>query len=235
MRSETSGKLVDKWVYAYRGPENPVDDTEDGEHSERRPLVRDQKVFVNVSIIKELKKTDAPPHETKGVSFLVECELPKFKMIGTDIELLRKEAFARCDEQYATKWEPFFLVKVSRGWVDGMGSGMDFTYREVSRGTGWDGSLLLRDRKYGSREEISAWPGEFRDEQGNVIACIPRTPANTEALEEFSRRIDALRGRIADLLRPATIVETLANLSSNALLPPPEPQLESDHAKKTER
>ena len=65
------------------------------------------------------------------------------------------------------------------------------------------------------------WPGEFTDKNGKVVACIVASTENTKALEEFAERVNALRKKLADLLKPDNITLTLMNLSSNSLLPAP--------------
>lgn len=229
MISKTQGKRVATLHYAYKGPiqGDPQDEPTDEGTPPKLPLVRDLKVEVKVFLVQDLKETDTPPHTAKSVEFALECEAPEFKLIGTDIELLRKEAFARCDEHYATKWGKYFLVEVRKSYhgSEGAGTGMDLVYRDVHKGTAWDGTLLLKEEhwRHGHAVKITAWPGEFRTQNNRVIACIEATPANQAALEEFTVRVDALRVRIAALLEPDTILQTLANLSQNALLPPADP------------
>jgi hypothetical protein len=46
-----------------------------------------------------------------------------------------------------------------------------------------------------------------------------RQNSNREALEEFGKRIDALRERLADYLKPQHIMKTLTGLNGLALLP----------------
>jgi hypothetical protein len=91
---------------------------------------------------------------------------------------------------------------------------------------------LLKEESWhhGRAVKITAWPGEFRNQNNRVIACIEATPANKAALEEFTLRVDALRVRIAALLEPAVILHTLANLGNNALLPPPDTATRGDGA-----
>lgn len=53
-----------------------------------------------------------------------------------------------------------------------------------------------------------------------MIACIPATESNDAALDEFRARILALQTRISDLVKPAVILETLANLAGTGLPAP---------------
>lgn len=228
MKSETGGKKVAEFVFAYKGPETQR--APEGEHAEpddERPapaakLIADQKCKIVVYLVSKLKETDSPPHETGESHFRLECDAPKMRLEGTDIELLRKEAFGRCDEHYRTKWEPYYIVEVRRvGFSNGYGTDIDFCYRECWKGTAHDGTLLLKDRHWGHREEkIEAWPGEFRDREGKVIACIPKTPANKVSLEQFTAKIDQIRDALAAMLRPENIMFTLLNQDRLALKKP---------------
>ncbi len=212
--TKTQGKLVDTWVYAYRGVEQ-ADDV-DGDDSKKK-LVTDQRVELRVYMVKEQTALRSPPHLTAGVLFRVDCENPKFQLTGTDVELLRKDAFARCDDRFKTRWTPYYLVEVRPEHpYQGLGSGLCFSYRQIEKGIAWDGTELLKDRDWNARryeDKIEAWPGDFTDKQGKVIACIPNTPANDAALEEFAKRIVKLRESIASLLEPKVIMQTLTHLS----------------------
>lgn len=218
--SSTKGKLVDTWTYAYKGADQPsVDEGELGPL-----LVKDKKVSLRVLLVKDQKALTEPPHLTAGVRFRVECDDPHLVLMGTDIEPLRKEAFALCDARYATKWEPWYLVEVIQNTpYQGNGGGFVFQYRDVHRGVAWDGTVLLKDREWNAcsyESKITPWPGVFTNQRGRVIACIPATEANTAALKEFDRRIQELRKALEELLTPDTIAETLLHLSSLTLLPP---------------
>jgi hypothetical protein len=127
-------------------------------------------------------------------------------------------------DKYRTKWETYYLVEIKPEHVyEGIGTGFTFGWDEVEKGVAWDGSLLLRQHRNYGGTVISPWPGEFRDKNGKVMACIPGTPENLRALREFRDRIDALREKLADFLRPDVIQQTLSNLSGNNLLPPVTP------------
>ena len=226
MQSKTQPKLVDKWIFAHESlPDRPQE--EDGDAPPAK--VVDARVEVLVSIVKELEELHAAPHATKKVEFLVTCAHPKFKFVGTDIEALRRAAFAECDKHFAITWHNYLLVTVLRSsCYEGIGTGVDFAYNDVKKGITWDGKELLKQRRWGGEVEVKPWPGQFTDRNGRVIACIPATEANKAALEEFRRRIDTLRERLADTLRPEHIEQTLATLSAFSLLPPADSKLEQD-------
>lgn len=221
--SKTQGKLIDTWIYAYRG----VAAEFGADEEEAKQLVQDKKVEFKVYLVKEQKALHEPPHLTAGVKIRVECEAPRLHLEGTDLELLRLEAFARCETHYATQWEKWYLVEViPQSTYQGLGAGFILQYREVERGTAWNGTLLLKDRSWNARryeEQIKEWPGVFTNQGGRVIACIPASPSNTKALEEFARRIAVLRKALEAMLTPEKIHDTLAMMGSLTLLPPAPP------------
>lgn len=221
----TQGKLVDTWYYAYKGIPDP--DDSDDEAEVRKGIVQDQRIEVKVFLKKESDALDAPPHGTKAVEFFVTCEAPRIRLQGTDIEIMRKVAWGLCDTHYEVKWSKYYLVRIGAGFIyAGTGAGLDFIYADVHKGIAHDGTELLREEDHNGRRyghKISPWPGRFEDKNGKAMACIPCTPQNTEALEEFARRVTALRKRIVDLVRPENIEQTLLHLGSNALLPPADP------------
>jgi len=204
-------KLVDKWVYKYEGIDDP---DADGEGADGKK-VKEKIVEVEVRLIKESVETDEAPYPLKSVKFEVSCKMPAFRFAGTDIESLRLAAWAELDKAFAIRWERYFLVRVDPSRVyEGLGAGLTYSYNDVEKGTAHDGTLLLREVSRGTyKYVIKPWPGEFKDARGHVMACIPATKENEAALEQFAEAVHATRRRIADYLRPETIVQTLANLS----------------------
>lgn len=230
-------RVIDTWIYKVKDVEFETREYVEGGEEDtdergrdtrprseryefRKQRVKNKLVKVELRYCKETLQSDEPPHPTKNVSFEVYCDELDLKMAGTDIEALRAAVWERLDKRFEIKWEAFFLVTVNRErpW-HGDGTGMMFSYDVVYRGTTWDGKFLLKQYD-GSEFKIKPWPGEFTDKGGNVLACIPVTDMNREALEQFAKRIDILRGKLADFLRPENILQTLANLSGLALLPP---------------
>lgn len=216
---QSNGKLVDTWHYEYQGiPQGDViEDDEDLKPS--KLMVKGIKVAVQLFIHKKFKASDTPPLEVKEVFFTVKCKEPKFSLQGSDIESLRAAMWEHLDDHFKVNWERYYLVKIEdRRPYEGSGSGLCFSYSDIWKGTAWDGSLLMKEYKYRDTV-ISPWPGEFVDQSGKVIACIPRNQANTEALEAFSKKVDLLREFLADFLRPDRIMQTLANLGGIPFLP----------------
>lgn len=213
---QSNGKLVDTWYYEYQGiPQVALEEEEQAKPA----MVTGIKVVVCLYIHKKFKASNKPPLEAKEVFFTVECKEPKFSLTGTDIEVLRAAMWEHLDEHFSVKWELNFLVRIDdRKPYEGSGTGLVFSYSTVWKGTAWDGSLLLKEYKY--RDTIiSPWPGEFTDQNGNVIACIPYNDENKEALEAFSKKIEQLREFLASFLRPEQIMKTLANLGGIPFLP----------------
>jgi hypothetical protein len=213
-RSQSNGKLIDTWWYEYSGiPAHQSDDPE------AEPEVKPIKVPIKVYILKKFKG-DTPPLATKEVWFEVTCENPEFSFTGPDIESLRATMWGELDDHYKVGWEEYYLVSIDhRAPYEGMGTGLSFGYETVWKGTAFDGTLLLKQYRYGRGEVIEPWPGEFKDKRGNVTACIPANKVNRAALEEFTKRIDILREKLVDLVRPEKIDQTLLTLSTNKLLP----------------
>lgn len=225
-------RVVDTWVYEVKDVEIermqhiPKEDREEGDEKAivTRERITNRKVTCELRMEKKTTQSNLPPHPTQEVKFELVCEELKFKLEGTDIEALRAAMWSKLDKKFEIEWHRYYLVQVKREHVyGGDGIGLEFSYNDVYKGITWDGKLLMRKWDYRD-EKISVWPGSFKDEAGKVMACIPATDANREALKEFARRIDVLREKLADFLRPEKIDQTLANLATLALLPPAPPK-----------
>jgi len=223
--SKYDGKVVDRWYYA---PEN--DDK--------------KKVCVRLRLIKNSRddKYDGhdrnlPPFETLSVSFHVhEPELGIEHFEGSDAEILRRAIWAQLDKRYNIEWESYYLVTVRLETpYRGLGTGFCLEYRDIEKGTTWDGKELLKE--YAHRGwRIDPWPGEFRDEGGRIEACIPATPVNTKGLQEFNDRIATLREILTDFLSPEKILHVLADLAGvDAILPAPDPKLLQEEGRRSRR
>jgi hypothetical protein len=226
-KSFGSGKLIDTWVYDVESvfEEEAVVDPDDPEAPPQKQTVILKKIEMEVRMEKAGEDSAAPPYPIKDVKFVVTCNDPKFRIEGTDIEEIRGAAYSRVAEHFEIKWEKYYLVEVDhqRPWSSADGTGFIFSYREVYRGVTLDNKVLKREMKrlYGQYDwEITTWPGRFTTKGGKVIACIPANDANSDALEQFGKRIDTLRELIEDALRPEAIEETLSNLAKSHLLPP---------------
>lgn len=232
-------KLVDTWYYDVKDlivvdkkPRDPndrleaqakgreFDEDEEDEPPQQRLITR--KVAVEVRLDKTSIEEGGPPYALKEVEFIVSCDEPKFEYVGTDIEALRQAAWDYLSNEFKITWENYYLVTVGHAndYGGGYSTGLTFGYKDVERGTTWDKKDLLREWAYSGKRTIRPWPGRFTDKNGRAIACIPVTPDNTAALEEFAKRINKLREMIRDTLKPEVIVQTLQNLNSMALLPP---------------
>jgi hypothetical protein len=205
----SKGKIVDTWYYQYDGVH---------ESDSRDAQVEQIKIPIEVRICKKYKDSDKPPLATKEVWFSISCNNPQFAVSGPDIEALRASMWEKLDTHFAVKWEPYCLVEVEhRAPYAGLGSGLCFSYKDIERGVAYDGTLLMRTYEYSRGPVITPWPGKFKDDYDRVIACIPKTPENHNALKEFTARIDQLREALSDLIRPQHIMKTLQSLST--LLP----------------
>lgn len=217
-------KALDTWYYQYAGVPAQERDAADGPEEDEAigedlsAQAGEIKVAINLYLHKKFEDSDKPPMATKEVWFSLECEKPEFSVNGSDIECLRVAMWEKLDAHFAIKWERYYKVQITPGYK---GYGLNFEYDSIEKGTAWDGTLLLRENNCRYERVIRPWPGNFRDGQGRLLACIPDTPKNTRALEEFGARIHELRRTLANFLRPDVIMATLANLSSIALLPEP--------------
>lgn len=217
-RSKTSGKVVDQWCWV----------RPDG-----------GKVLIDLRLVKRQDESNIlvqgttredrnkPPYPTIGTEFYVEMDDPQLYVKGTDCEAIRRTVFSALDKRYAIQWEKYYLVEIRpERPYHGLGSGFCLTYSDIEKGTTFDGKELKREYSYHRREysyHVEPWPGEFRDREGKVQACIPATPENEKALKEFTRRIEELREAMKKFLSPELIQQTLADLANNFgnLLPPP--------------
>lgn len=216
-KSPGNGVLVDTWVYdaAYSVEKDaPEADGEDeGKTRERKT----RKVEVELRMIKEFDQTStSPPYATKGVKFTLTCKDLGISFEGTDVEILRKAMWEKLDAKYQIDWKRWFLVRVERAHhYEDPGAGMTFSYAWIERGVAFDGSVLMRRRNRYTRYdyEITAWPQQFKEQNGRTVACIEATPENEAALDEFGRRIDEMRKQLAEFVKPDAIRETLSSLA----------------------
>lgn len=226
-RRHVPDRVIDTWIYKVKdvefenreyiepeGEDPGQDERQENERYEmKKQRVKNKIITMRLELHKKTSQSEEPPHPTEDVHFEVYCKELDLRMSGTDIELLRTAMWEHLDKKFAIKWEGYYLVEVkeSRSWGGKSGTGIQFEYDTVWRGTTWDGKFLLK--KYdGSHFVIRPWPGEFTDNGGNVMACIPATEENKAALKEFCKRMDRMREVMADYLRPERILKTLADL-----------------------
>lgn len=203
-----------------KGEPVETDEEEDDAEPPKQRLVT-KKVEIEVRMEKDTIETGGPPYALKEVKFIVACAEPKFYYEGTDIALLKEAAWEYLTNNFKIKWENYFLVTVNHvnDWGGGYSTGLSFGYKDVEKGTTWNGKELLREWTFHGKREIKPWPGRFTDKAGRAVACIPHNDANEAALKEFAKRIDKLREMIRDTIKPEIIMQTLQNLSGLALLP----------------
>jgi hypothetical protein len=227
-------KLIDTWTYKVKDVEIETlewQEPEDGDHmkDERefddkykrgKKRIRDKLVTVNVYMVKRTEQSEEAPHPLKDATLIVKCPELGIKVEGTDIGALKDTMWSMLDEKYEISWERFYQVQVQETRIyGGDGTGLEIVYDDVYRGKTWDGKMLIK-RWRGHEFKIDVWPGAFKDEKGKVMACIPATEENRQALKEFCKRTEALRKLLADFLRPEVIQQNLARLAGCNLLPP---------------
>lgn len=203
-----------------------------GEEPSEETKVGQVRIPVEVRLRKSFRGagTDRPVDQ---LQFSLVCRRPLVTLRGTDIEALRRAMWAELDASTAIRWEDYLLVTIEPAghYGEGVGEGLRLHEKTVWKGTTQDGYRLLRQNSHdalGSGWTYESWPETFTDKAGRVTACIPATAANTQAMEEFRDHIRALRARLRSLVRPDTIMTTLANLSGTTLLPPPAAEPEHD-------
>lgn len=223
-----SNKLIDTWYFDYHGYREPWMDAErkpdEDFFFEKPPKVQEGKIKVEVRLKKVYENSRTPPQALKSTALIAECAALNISVTATDIESLRKSILARIDERFAIDWKPYLLVEViPERPYHGEGAGFSFSYREIMKGVTQDGQLLMRIASETADHawRVYAWPKAFKNQQGEPMACIEGNAENIAALQDFQRRILALKDRINEFLAPEAILDTLANINSNALLSPP--------------
>lgn len=241
MASKNNGRdgvLVKKWTWKYQGVESELSDFLRGEDQEphgseglmkksqdqRSMLVKEKVVNIELRLLEQLNDEDLP-RTVKAVEFKLVCRDLGIELIGSDVEALRKAMWAKLEKAHEIKWEPWYLVQIAsaRSFVGDMEVGFSLSQNTIYKGVAGDGSVLMREYERGrtfSPWRYKPWPGAYQDKGGHVIACIPSTPANDAALDEFRERIRALQKMISDMVKPETIMETLANLAGVGLPAP---------------
>lgn len=221
-KSPGKGVLVDTWIYDAEysvtvDGDAGVDESDDGETKGERSERKTRKVEVELRLIKDFSQASAkPPYATTGVKFTLTCHDVDLSIEGTDVEAMRKAMWEKLDAKYRIDWKRWFLVRVDRASdYDGLGTGLTFGYSWIERGVAYDGSVLMRrhSRYSGYKQEITAWPEQFKEKNGRTLACIEATPENEKALDEFSRRIDEMRRQLAEFVKPNAIQETLSSIA----------------------
>ncbi len=231
------GKVIDTWIYEVKDvsiEKREHDRENDDEDIVRRERIVNKKVTVEIKMEKVTRTSAEPPHPLERVAIHAHCPELGISIEGTDFVALKAAMWSHLDKHFAIKWERFYLVKIEKASIygEGMGTGFTFTWDDVYKGTTHNGKVLMRRWGYSGREKIEPWPGTFKDEKGRIIACIEATEANREGLEEFRSRIDTLRDKLAQFLRPENILLTLQHLGNFQLLPQLNPPPEKPNAKK---
>jgi hypothetical protein len=224
-----TGKVVDVWTYEVVDLMVPPSGDYKNPDEALPQRVVNKKVSLEVRVHKTTRESTDPPHPTTAVEVSVTNKELKINLVGTDLEALRVAAWGLLDKKFEIEWHQYYIVVVKHERpYEGQGTGLVFSFDTVYKGITWDGKLLLK-RPDWRRDRIEVWPGEFKDRDGRVQACIPATDETEAALQEFGKRINTLRVKLAEFLRPDQIVATLANLRTLALLPASNEQTENEH------
>lgn len=236
------GVLIDTWTWKYQGVEDSISAHLCGQESEpidadgsmhpaedrRHLLVKEQVLKIEVRLLKEFKDEELP-RTVKGVEFVVVCAVLGIRLVGPDIEALRVALWAKLEKAHEISWERWYLVQVAaaQSFKGDFEVGFALSQNTIYRGVAKDGTVLMREYERGRSFgpwRYKPWPGEYQDKGGHVIACIPATPENEKALDEFRDRIRELQRRLSDMVKPQVILKTLANLAASGLPAPVGPE-----------
>jgi hypothetical protein len=170
---------------------------------------------VQLRLVKEYdREYSGKNRPVSNLSFTLTCEDPQFKLVGTDVEVLRKAAWDYLDERFAVSWKEYYLVSLVKSY--GARAGFTFDYDRIFMGVAHDGSILQRvfSHSMDTNWEVSVWPDEFRDRNGNLCSAIPATEENRLKLNEFEKLLVELKSKLNEFLSPEAILSTLDNLGA---------------------
>lgn len=180
-----------------------------------------KKVEINAYMQSRYKEDSEPPKMVTATQFYLECEGEQ--EYGTDLNACLKAMRGKVDRKYRIQWQKWLLVRVSPSRIHtGMGTGCELSWTDIERGETLDGSVLMREyNTYGdfnNRWKISPWPDVYKDARtGKTVACVPATPENEAALEQFAQKLRELTKTLSEFVAPDRIEETLAMIAGGHL------------------
>lgn len=209
------GKKFDQIFYDV---ESVIGDDETG----RKSTIK--KVVVDLYLQKRLSQKAADgPAETVAAGILAVCDETGDTEFGTDINAVVSGIRSKLDASFRIKWEKWLVVTVNpvRAYGRDGGGGLELSWKDVERGTTIDGAVLMRSYDlrgaWNNRWLIEPWPAEVRSDEGRIVATIPATPENEKALQRFVEQINELRKRLAALVAPGEIENTLAAIAAGPI------------------
>lgn len=209
------GKKFDQIFYDV---ESVVGDDETG----RKSTIK--KVVVDLYLQKRLgQKPSDGPAETTAAGILAVCDETGDTEFGTDINAVVAGIRSKLDNAFRIAWEKWFVVTVNpvRAYGKDGGGGLELTWKEVEKGQTLTGEWLMRSynlrAEWFNRHLIEPWPDQVRGDDGRIVAAIPATEANEKALELFVQQINELRKRLAALVAPGEIEQTLAAIAAGPI------------------
>lgn len=220
------GKKFDQIFYDV---ESVIGDDETG----RKTTIK--KVVVDLYLQKRLsQKASEGPAETTAAGILAVCEETGDTEFGTDINAVIAGIRSKLDTAFRIAWEKWLVVTVNpvRAYGKDGGGGLELTWKEVQRGKTVTGDVLMRSynlhAEWFNRWQIEPWPDQVRGEDGRIVATIPASPENEKALERFVQQINELRKRLAALVAPGEIEQTLAAIAAGPITALIDAKRESD-------
>ncbi len=209
------GKKFDQLFYDV---ESVIGDDETG----RKSTIK--KVVVDLYLQKRLsQKPSEGPAETVAAGIYAHCEETGDSEFGTDINAVVAGIRSKLDASFRIAWEKWLVVTVNpvRAYGKDGGGGLELTWKEVEKGQTVTGEWLMRSynlrAEWFNRHQIEPWPEQVRGEDGRIVATIPASPENEQALERFVQQINELRKRLAALVAPGEIEQTLAAIAAGPI------------------
>lgn len=209
------GKKFDQIFYDV---ESVVGDDETG----RKTTIK--KVVIDLYLQKKLsQKASEGPAETTAAGILAVCDETGDIEFGTDINAVIAGIRSKLDSAFRIAWEKWLVVTVNpvRAYGKDGGSGLELTWKEVEKGQTLTGEWLMRSynlrAEWFNRHLIEPWPDQVKGDDGRIVAAIPATEANERALEHFVQQINELRKRLAALVAPGEIEQTLAAIAARPI------------------
>lgn len=183
-----------------------------------------KKVAVDLYLTKRLdQKVADGPAQTLGAAILAVCEETGDSEFGSDVNAVVAGIRSKLDSAFRITWERWLVVTVDpvRPHDKDGGGGLALTWKGVERGVTVTGEVLMRSYNvrgdWTNRYFIEPWPAQVRGANGRIFATIPATPDNEKALDRFVAQINELRKRLAALVAPGEIEQTLAAIAAGPI------------------
>lgn len=183
--------------------------------------------------------TNVSQYGTESTAF--EVRLPDIEVAeeGVDLNELKTRVMAVIAEKLSIAWERHLMVSVRAdndpevtAEFQGMPSvntkldaGLALRVHSVEVGRSPAGKMLSRDYQYHNPVGREGMPTTGYDNRGQMLALIPDTPANREALATIADAIERLGEQLTELLHPDRVARSLEIVLAAKGLPALDPPL----------